>query len=144
VLKIHTSDGQTHRVDLANSEEAQKWLTRLAREDFQATINGVSLVERHPVRVKCTGCGMSSCRTIGVQYSIPRPESFRKVFFDVEAVEPNGRIKGGERVIVFADGVRLVMMAHASQPATRVSLTHVGKQKFNPKRSGHVIEESNA
>jgi len=131
VLKIHTCDGQTLRVDLADEEQARLWLDRLAREDFQATINGVSLVERHSVG-KCQECGRRSSRDIGVQYSVTRPDDFKKVFFNIEYIRPNGKIKGGERVTVFSDDIRLVMMAHKSQPAARVTVSKIGKQKFNP------------
>jgi hypothetical protein len=130
VLKIHTADGQTHPIDLTDSEQAQLWLARLAREDFQASINGVSLVERHSVRGRCQTCGETAGRDIGVQYSVSRPHA-RRVFVHVEAVEPNGKIKGGERVTLFADDVRLTLMAHASQPASRVTIEKVGKQTFN-------------
>jgi hypothetical protein len=131
VLRIHTADGQTHPIDLNDSEQAQVWLARLSREEFQATIHGVSLVERHCVRAKCAACGESSGRDIGVQYSVSRPDGVRRVFVHVEAVEPNGKIKGGERVTLFADDMRLTLMAHASQPASRVTIAKVGKQIFN-------------
>lgn len=130
MLKIHTADGQTHNIDLNDREQASVWLTRLSREDFQATIHGVSLVERHSVRTKCA-CGESSGRDIGVQYSVSRPDGVRRVFVHVEAVEPEGKIKGGERVTLFADDMRLTLMAHASQPASRVTIAKVGKQTFN-------------
>ena len=132
MLKIHTSDGQTHRVDLSDPEQARAWLTRLAREDFQASIKGVSLVERHPVRGQCSACGEDSVRNMGVQYSVSRPDDFKRIFFQVEAVEPQGRIKGGERVVAFIDDVRLTLMAHLSQPAARIQVSKVGKQRFNP------------
>lgn len=134
MLKIHTSDGQTIQVDLTDEVQAREWLPRLARADFQSTIKGVSLVERHHVRGKCTACGAMSGRDMGVQYSVSRPDDFRSIFFHVEAVESNGRVKGGERVTVFVDDVRLVMMAHASQPAARVTIAHTGKMKFNPQQ----------
>lgn len=134
MLKIHTSDGQTIQVDLADESQAREWLPRLGRADFQATIKGVSLVERHHVRGKCAECGAPSGRDMGVQYSVSRPDDFRSVFFQVEAVDAIGKVKGGERVIVFADDVRLSLMAHASQPATRVTITHMGKRRFNPQK----------
>lgn len=132
VLKIHTADGQTHPIDLQDTEQAQVWLAKLAREDFQATIHGVSLVERHCVRGKCQTCGTPSGREIGVQYSVTRPEGVRRVFVHVEAVEAQGRIKGGERVTLMADDMRLTLMAHASQPASRVTISKIGRQTFNP------------
>jgi hypothetical protein len=47
-------------------------------------------------------------------------------------VEPSGRVKGGEKVLLYADDVRLSVMAHAEQPAVRVSLSKVGKRRFDP------------
>ena len=131
MLKIHTADGQTHPVDLRDAQQARAWLERLARDDFQATIHGVSLVERHCVRSKCAACGETSGREIGVQYSVTRPDGVRRVFVHAEAVEEQGRIKGGERVTLFVDDMRLTLMAHASQPASRVTIARVGKQTFN-------------
>lgn len=131
MLKIHTADGQTHPVDLQDSEQAQTWLARLAREDFQATIHGVSLVERHSVSGKCKACGEPLGREIGVQYSVTRPDGVRRVFVHVEAVEAEGRVKGGERVTILADDMRLTLMAHASQPASRVTISKIGRQTFN-------------
>lgn len=140
MLKIHTSDGQTHRLDLTDEAQAREWLPLLARQDFQATLKGITLVERHPCRGKCPQCGTTmSGRDMGVQYSVSRPDDFRSVFFQVEAVEPNGRVKGGERVTVFADDVRLVLMAHASQPATRVTVTRMGKRRFNPQHRQEIV-----
>ncbi len=133
MLKLHTSDGQTHRVDLADPEQAKTWLTRLATEEFQASIKGVSLFERHPVAGKCQTCHGDHGRTVGVQHSVTRPDDLSRVFFEVEAVPAQGRVKGGERVTVFAGDVRLVLMAHRHQLATRVQLSKVGKRRFNPK-----------
>lgn len=131
MLKIHTADGQTHHIDLRDTAQAREWLTRLGREDFQARICGVTLVEQHFVRFKCEACGAASGREMGVQYSLSRPDDVRRVFVHVERVEPNGNIKGGERVVLFADDVRLTLMAHASQPASRVTIDKIGKQAFN-------------
>lgn len=132
MVKIHTADGHTHPLDLANPEQAQTWLQRLSRTDFQSTIHGVSLVERHLVRAECEACGATTQRSVGVQYSVTRPEELDSPFFHMEHVPSLGRIKGGERVTVFAGDIRLVVMAHQSQPAARISITRVGRQKFNP------------
>ncbi len=131
MLKIHTRDGQTHRIDLKDADQAGEWLPRLARADFQKTITGLSLVERHASSGRCQACGQKCACDTGVQYSVSRPDAFREIFFHVEAIEANGKVKGGERVTIFADDVRLVLMAHASQPSTRVSIAKVGKHRFN-------------
>ena len=112
MLKIHTADGQTHLVDLADANQARELTARLSREDFQATINGVSLYKRYPFP-KCASCGASAGRETGVQYSVTRPDGVRRVFVHAECVPTNGRVKGGERVTVFADDMRLALMAHA-------------------------------
>ena len=132
MLKIHTRDGQTHRIDRKDADQAATWLPRMARDDFQGTITGLSLVERHASSGRCGACGQKCSCDTGVQYSVARPDDFQKIFFHVEAIEQNGKVKGGERVTIFADDVRLVLMAHASQPSTRVSIAKVGRQRFNP------------
>lgn len=134
MLKIHTADGQTHPVDLKDSDQARFWLARLAREDFQSTIHGASLVEHHRVRDKCQKCGEPSGREIGVQYSVTRPDGARRVFVHAEDVVPDGPIKGGERLTILIDDVRLTLMAHHSQPAARVTFERVGRQTFNALR----------
>lgn len=135
MLKIHTSDGRTIPIDLADEEQARFWLERLSKSSFQSQIKAVSLVERHTVG-RCKECGHPSDRSVGVQYSIPRPDGFGDIFFNAENVEPNGKIKGGERIILFAGDIRLVLMAHRSQPATRVTITRIGKQRYNPLKGG--------
>lgn len=131
MLKIHTSDGKTHRVDLSDEVQARKILAALGRDDFQRTVKAVSLVEHHTVRCTCA-CGARPSRDFGVQYSVARPDGFDKAAFSVEAVEPGGRVKGGERVVVHSGDVRLTLMAHSSQPAARIQVTKTGKQQFNP------------
>jgi len=146
VLKIHTSDGQTHRVDLTDENQACFWMDKLSREDFQATVNGISLVEYHSIG-KCQNCGCNFDKSIGVQYSIPRPYGFKKNFFTAELIEPNGTVKGGEKVTLFSDNIRIVLMAHKSQPATRISVTKIGNHKYNPlqrnKNNGRGLSEYN-
>ena len=68
----------------------------------------------------------------GVQYSLARPPEMEPLFFHAEDVPAGGRVKGGERVTLFAGDIRVAMMAHAGQRAARVSLDRVGKQRFNP------------
>jgi len=130
VLKIHTSDGQTHKVDLFSEEQANTLLKSLNRHDFQRTIKGVSLVEKHKTG-RCKHCGGVNPREIGVQYSISRPEFFRNISFDVESNDYSNN-KGCEKIIIFADDIRLVLTAHKSQPATRIVVSKIGKQKYKP------------
>jgi hypothetical protein len=136
VLKLHTSDGRTVRIDLQDERQASEWLRRLARPDFQASVTGVSLVEKHDARARCPECGSKCGCSLGVQYSVTRPQDFSRVYFHVEKVEPRGKVRGGERVVVFVDDVRLTVMAHGSQPSARVVLSKIGRQRFNPFAKG--------
>jgi len=136
VLKLHTSDGQTVRIDLDDEDQARYWLARLGHSDVQRTITGISLVEHHDARARCASCGSKCSCPLGVQYSVTRPQDFSRVYFHVERVAPRGKVRGGERVVLFVDDVRLTVMAHASQPSARVVLSKVGRQRFNPFSKG--------
>lgn len=131
MLKIHTTDGDTIRIDLRDDTQAKEWLTRLECDDFQASISGVSLVERHATRARCPSCGAKSFGSTGVQYSVSRPQGATGVVYCVESVESEGR--RGERVTVCADDVRLTLMAHASQPSARVTLFKASNRQQNGK-----------
>jgi len=65
---------------------------------------------------------------------LSRPTEFERVFYVAERIEPDrdARLRGGERIICFADGVKVSMMVHACQSAVRISLTKTGKQRYNP------------
>jgi len=132
LIKIHTSDGDTIRIDLGDESQAREWLARLKSHSFQSSIRGISIVESHGVRSKCRSCGAKITGDLGVQYSVSRPEAFRSVEYDIEHVPETGKLKGGERVVVYADDVRISTMVHRSQPAAKVTATKVGKRKFNP------------
>lgn len=132
MLRIHTADGKTLAVDLADERQAREWLPRLARADYQRSISGVTLVEEHSARASCPECGARCAGLLGVQYSVTRPQDFRQIAVDAELVEQSGRIRGGERLTVFADDVRMTIMAHAGQPSVRVLLSKFGRRKFNP------------
>lgn len=131
MFKIHTADGKTTKVDLADEEQAREWINKLARPDFQERITAVSAVERHEIRGRCSTCNGKVSAATHVQYSVPRPDA-ASIYFHLEAVEPDGTLHGGSRVTLFSDEVRLVLMAHRSQPSSRVTLAKLGKQKFNP------------
>ncbi len=116
MLKIHTRDGATTKVDLEDEGQAKEWMQRLSDPRFQASITGLTLSHA------------------GVQYSIPRPTGFDPVSFLAELIEPNGdrRIKGGERITLLAGDVRASLMIHKEQRAARLSLFRMGKQRFSP------------
>lgn len=116
MLKIHTRDGATTKVDLEDEAQAKEWMRRLSDPRFQASITGLTVSHA------------------GVQYSIPRPIGFEPVSFLAELIEPNDdrRIKGGERVTLLAGDVRASVMVHKEQRAARVSLFRIGKQRYSP------------
>lgn len=120
VLKIHTNNGKTARVDLEDEGQAKEWLQRLSDPEFQAAITGMTVAQR------------------GVQYSLPRPIGFREILYLAELVAPDQerRIKGGERITCIAGDVRATVMVHQAQRAVRVSLLRTGKQRFNPMARG--------
>jgi hypothetical protein len=120
VLKIHTNDGKTARVDLEDEGQAKEWLQLLGDPEFQATITGMTVAHK------------------GVQYSLPRPIGFNEVLFLAEHVSPDSerKVKGGERVTCIAGDVRATVMVHRAQRAVRVSLLRTGKQRFNPMAKG--------
>lgn len=116
MLKIHTRDGATVKVNLEDEGLAKKWMRRLADPRFQATITGMTVAHA------------------GVQYSIPRPQSFDSVSFLAEHIDsdPDRKIKGGERIVCMAGDVRATIMVHREQRAARVSLLRIGKQRYTP------------
>lgn len=126
MIKIHTDDGLTHTVDLSKPEEVDEWERKLSRFGFQSRITGVTLVENYDVK-----------RTpVGVQFSVPRPRDSGRVHYAIERVEPSGKIKGGERLVMFVDSMKLVLMAHNSQPSARITLSKVGKFVSKPSSKG--------
>ena len=149
MLKIHTNDGKTHRVDLASEEQAKVWLQRLKRRDFQQTITGISVVQDCHGRIRCPSCkrtGHLYCRACdkslpsdsytktGVQYSLSRPDGYGDVFYVADHVESEegSKVRGGERITCFAGETRVAMMVHKGQPSVRVTLLRTGKQRYNP------------
>lgn len=135
MLKIHTRDGRTLRIDLSDPDQAREWLGRLERDSFQAEISGVSVVEHHLVRFRCDACGNKGAEQVGVQYSVSRPQGINSVRYAVELVDVSGEGRGGERVTVYAGDIRLSLMAHQSQPSARISLSKIGKLRFVPRHS---------
>lgn len=134
MLKIHTIEGDTFRVDLSDESQAREWLPMLERADFQSRITGVSLVENHVVNCRCAVCDNEVSKRIGVQYSISRPKSGRSIKYEIERIPPSGAVKGGEKVDLFVDEIRLTLVAHAAQPSARITVNHLGKRRHSPKR----------
>lgn len=132
MIKIHTSDGQTIPIDLNDEDQAREWIDRMGSRPFQESIRGVSLVLNHAVSAKCMVCRHPISRSIGVQYSISRPQAFRSVQYEIENVPEDGAVKGGERIVVYADEARISLMAHKSQPSARVIITKPGKRRYRP------------
>ena len=148
MLKIHTSDGITTRLDLNDEMQAKEWLNKLKNLSFQEQITGISILQncngpyrcpvcKSKVKPSCPTCGQSTknirCNT-GVQYSVSKPKGFHRCFYQVEHLDfdPSEGLRGGERIICFADDVRISLMVHASAPSTRVNLVKTGRQRYNP------------
>lgn len=148
MLKLHTNDGLTTRIDLNDEMQAREWLNKLKDRNFQETITGISILQtcngpfrcsscRSKTKPVCSNCGQSTknirCNT-GIQYSVSKPKGFRNCLYQIERLEPNPneKLRGGERIICFADDVRISLMVHSSAPSTRVNLIKTGKQRFNP------------
>lgn len=122
MFNFHLKNGETVRLDLENgtAELARK----LSRAEFQDQITAVTVVQRHPSK----GGG-----DLGVQYSLARPEGFEgRQWFHVEHIPASGKVRGGEKLTVFAGDIRVTLMAHRAQPALRVTIAKVGSRKYNP------------
>lgn len=141
MFRIHTNDGKTISVDMADEEQAKALFLNLARASYQRSVSGVTLVGEHAARAVCPECGARCAGLLGIQYSVARPHDFHSIEVSVETVESTGRVRGGERLIVFADDVRMAIMAHAAQPSVRVALSKVGRRKFNPSTRGPNVDE---
>ncbi len=154
MLKIHTSDGKTHRIDLANGDQAKEWLERLKLRGFQETITGMSVVQDCRGRIRCPNCkraGRLVCQSCerpvpsdaviktGVQYSLSRPDGYRgMVTYAPERIESSEdfRVRGGEKVTCFFGDSRATMMVHTGQPSVRFTLLKTGRQRYNPSVDG--------
>jgi hypothetical protein len=133
MLRVHTADGHTETVDLSDERQASELVRRLARADVARSVTGLTLVETHGAAGRCPACSERHQLPLGMQFSITRPEDFRSVSFDAERVQPSGRVRGGDRLLVYADDIRLSVMAHAETPAVRVVVSKPGKRRFDPK-----------
>lgn len=120
MLRIHTKDGRTTHVDLKDEEQARRLLLKFKSQQFQQTISGISLVQRH--------------NGTSVQYTLPRPEDFGTVFYHAEDAppNPNTKFKGGEKIVCFVDDVRLTLLVHNEQHSIRIAVKKMGKHTFNP------------
>jgi len=116
LLRVHTCDGLTSTFDLEDKEQAERWLQLLKDPKFQESITGLTISHR------------------GVLFSLSRPQGFQRQFYFAERVEPvpQKKIKGGERLLCYADDVRVGLMVHEAQRAVRVTLNKTGRQRFNP------------
>jgi len=132
VLKIHTADGQTIRVDLSNPEQAREWLQRLEQDQFQKQIRGMALIEYHRVGVTCDACGLKSQGVIGTQYSLSRPQDFQNIRYEVERNRMGE--SHSERIVVTAGDVMLSVTAHDSQPSARALLVKSGRRRYVPRQ----------
>lgn len=114
MLKVNLDNGETLRFDLHDEEGAKKWMEHARSQAFQDRITALTLSLN------------------GVQYSLPKPDGFETTFLYAEPILPNGKIKGGERIICHSGDVGIVLMAHNGHRAARVNVTRQGKQRYNP------------
>lgn len=112
MLKVHTSNGLTAEVNLEDERQFRKWMDRFHDPGFQATITGLTIVQK------------------GVQYSLPRPDGFDAT---VLTAEPVGAGKGGERIVCAMDDVRVKLMVHNGQRAARVAIARKWHRVFDPR-----------
>lgn len=145
MFKIHTRNSETKIVDLHDEETAKLFIENLKKRDFQNELTGMAVLRECGGKIRCPVCKKktivckncnnsfkeNTCKT-GVLYSITRPKDFRNIFYLPEHLEPEGRNKGGERITVFADNIKIVLMAHKEQPSLRVTLSKPGYMKYNP------------
>lgn len=124
MVNLHFKDGRTERLDLEGG--TPELLESLGRSDFQDSLTAVTIKMGYP----------SKRGEKYAQFSVTRPEGFEGVpWFRVETVTPKGRVKGGERLMLFVGDIRLTMMVHGSQPAARISVAKVGRRVMNPDES---------
>ncbi len=116
MLHVHTSDGLTIAIDFDDVDQTREWIEKMKNPAFVERITGISISDR------------------GVMYSFTKPLGFRKIGFEIEKVEADQerKIKGGERLVCYADDVRITLMVHAAQRAVRVSMIKIGKRRFDP------------
>jgi hypothetical protein len=116
MLKVHTTNGKTHKIDLRDEKTANEWARRLVDPAFQATISSMSISQR------------------GSQYTLGRPLDFREsdIHFAMEEIKPEGKWQGGEEITGFFGDVRVSMLVHNSQRAARVMVTRTGKRIHIP------------
>jgi hypothetical protein len=116
MLHVHTSDGLTIAIDFADVDQTREWIEKMKNPAFVERITGISISDR------------------GVMYSFTKPLGFQRIGFEIEKVEADQerKIKGGERLVCYADDVRITLMVHAAQRAVRVSMVKIGKRRFDP------------
>lgn len=118
MLRVHTKDGSTIHLDLQDADQAREWMEKRRSPKYQESITGISIIQKY--------------RGGAVQYSIARPEDFDRVFFDMENIEPNGKFRGGERVVCFAGDTRAIVLVHREKKSVRFAMRRVGKHIYNP------------
>ena len=145
IFKINTNTGRTFLLDYSDPTKYAHIIARLKSVEFQRTITAVSIVrpcgkgtkcpvcDRRAI-VVCDDCGEAEdahC-DMGVQYSLPRPKKYDRVFFVLETIEPDSNTKGYDRIQCFADEVQIIATVHKSQPSVCVVLHKLGIQRYNP------------
>lgn len=110
-LRVNTRDGSTARLDIQDAEQAAKFLKLQRDPQWQTDVTGLVAV----TRARVTGDE--------VQTAVVRPVGFGSVTWCVEDVPSERANKGGNRIVVTADGVRLTVMVHRDRHAARVEVS---------------------
>jgi len=115
VLRVHLVDGRTLCLDLSDEQQASRWLDQVSDVKYQAAITGLTL------------------QSNGTQHSLSKPNGYGRVWLFAEYMPPihEQRFKGGERIICQADDSRAVVMVHAAQRASRISMSKTGDVVYN-------------
>lgn len=107
-IRVNVEDGATLSFDLDSPDDARAWHQLQRDVGFQATIKAITVIRN------------------GVSHTIVRPPA-DDALFSAESVVV-GDVHRGERLELFAHGVRAGIMVHAGQHrAARVTLERIGK-----------------
>ena len=116
MFKVHTDDGKTLCLDLADEEAAREWAKLMQSPAFNSRITGLTVNHN------------------GIQVSLPRPRGFSDYLLGAEYVAPttSRKHKGGIRLVCAADDIESTIMIHSGQSAVRVGLSKIWRQVYNP------------
>src|SRR5262245_49335516 len=117
MISLQLKNGQTISIDLDGASEQ---LDQLSRSDFQAQLTAVTIHLSYQVRKQESTA----------QFTLVRPKGFEEeVWFSVERVAERGKVRGGERLELTIGDIKIGLMAHAQQPAARITVVKNGRHE---------------